>query len=148
MAESEVKTPPEASQASPSPRPPSGADREGSPRRDRGPGDGRGRGGGKRFFRRRKVDYFSVNRIDHIDYKDVETLKQFVGDRGKINPRRHTGLSAKHQRELRRAIKRARNLALLPFAGVVEKPKTGGRSEGRSRSDVRGRSEGGGRSDA
>ena len=78
---------------------------------------------GKRFFRRRKVDYFSVNRIDHIDYKDVDTLKQFVGDRGKINPRRHTGLSAKHQRELRRAIKRARNLALLPFAGKVEKKK-------------------------
>lgn len=98
-------------------------------RRDRGH-DGRGRGGGKRFFRRRKVDYFSVNRIDHIDYKDADTLKQFVGDRGKIKPRRHTGLSAKHQRELRRAIKRARNLALLPFAGVVEKPRPGGRSDG------------------
>lgn len=93
------------------------------PRRDRGAPDGRGRSGGKRFFRRRKVDYFSVNRIDHIDYKDVETLKQFVGDRGKINPRRHTGLSAKHQRQLRRAIKRARNLALLPFVGVIEKPQ-------------------------
>ena len=93
------------------------------PRRDRGAPEGRGRSGGKRFFRRRKVDYFSVNRIDHIDYKDVETLKQFVGDRGKINPRRHTGLSAKHQRQLRRAIKRARNLALLPFVGVIEKPQ-------------------------
>lgn len=99
-------------------------------RRDRMGPDGRGRGGGKRFFRRRKVDYFSVNRIDHIDYKDADTLKQFVGDRGKIKPRRHTGLSAKHQRELRRAIKRARNLALLPFAGVVEKPRPGGRSDG------------------
>ena len=98
-------------------------------RRDRMGPDGRGRGG-KRFFRRRKVDYFSVNRIDHIDYKDADTLKQFVGDRGKIKPRRHTGLSAKHQRELRRAIKRARNLALLPFAGVVEKPRPGGRSDG------------------
>ena len=81
------------------------------------------RRGGKRFYRRRKVDYFSVNRIDLIDYKDVNTLKQFVGDRGKINPRRHTGLSARHQRELRRAIKRARNLALLPFAGNVDKKK-------------------------
>jgi len=100
-----------------------------SHRRDRMGSDGRGRGG-KRFFRRRKVDYFSVNRIDHIDYKDADTLKQFVGDRGKIKPRRHTGLSAKHQRELRRAIKRARNLALLPFAGVVEKPRPGGRSDG------------------
>lgn len=85
---------------------------------------------GKRYFRRRKVDYFSVNRIDLIDYKDVDTLKQFVGDRGKINPRRHTGLSAKHQRELRRAIKRARNLALLPFAGVVVKKKPGPRPSG------------------
>ena len=84
---------------------------------------GPGRRGGKRFFRRRKVDYFSVNRIDYIDYKDVDTLKQFVGDRGKINPRRHTGLSAKHQRQLRRAIKRARNLALLPFAGTIDKTK-------------------------
>ena len=84
------------------------------------------RPGGKRYYRRRKVDYFSVNRIDHIDYKDVNTLKQFVGGRGKINPRRHTGLSAKHQRELRRAIKRARNLALLPFAGNVDKSKPGG----------------------
>lgn len=90
-------------------------------RRDRRPG-------GKRFYRRRKVDYFSVNRIDHIDYKDVDTLKQFVGARGKINPRRHTGLSARHQRELRRAIKRARNLALLPFAGHVDKTKPGGPS--------------------
>ncbi len=99
----------------------------GGPGRGRGP-DGRGRGG-KRFFRRRKVDYFSVNRIDHIDYKNIDTLKQFVGDRGKINPRRHTGLSAKHQRELRRAIKRARNLALLPFAGPVDKAKPGGRAD-------------------
>lgn len=80
---------------------------------------------GKRFFRRRKVDYFSVNRIDHIDYKDVETLKQFLGGRGKINPRRRTGLSAKHQRELRKAVKRARNLALLPFAGAIIKKKPG-----------------------
>ncbi len=78
---------------------------------------------GRRYYRRRKVDYFSVNRIDHIDYKDVETLKQFLGGRGRINPRRHTGLSAKHQRELRRAVKRARNLALLPFAGTIEKKK-------------------------
>ena len=108
------------------------------PRRDRGGPEGRGRPGGKRFFRRRKVDYFSVNRIDHIDYKDVETLKQFVGDRGKINPRRHTGLNAKHQRELRRAIKRARNLALLPFVGVIEKPQ---RERDRFRSRERGGSD-------
>ena len=119
MAENETKAP------AAGPRGEKSGDDRGGPRRDRD----RGGRGGKRFFRRRKVDYFSVNRIDHIDYKDVNTLKQFVGDRGKINPRRHTGLSAKHQRELRRAIKRARNLALLPFAGVVEKQKSGGRAD-------------------
>ncbi|MEZ5365076.1 MAG: 30S ribosomal protein S18 [Bryobacterales bacterium] len=75
------------------------------------------RRGGRRFFKRKKVDYFSVNRIDDINYKDVDTLRQFVGDGGKILPRRHTGLSAHHQRMLKRAIKRARNIALLPFAG-------------------------------
>jgi small subunit ribosomal protein S18 len=73
--------------------------------------------GGRRFYRRKKVDFFSVNKIDIIDYKDAETLKQFLGDGAKIPPRRHTGLSAHHQRMLKRAIKRARNIALLPFAG-------------------------------
>lgn len=67
------------------------------------------------------MDFFSVNKIDDINYKDVKTLKQFVGDRGKILPRRHTGLSALHQRMLRRAIKRARNIALLPFTGDIDK---------------------------
>ena len=89
---------------------PAGDDRP--PRRE-----GRGGGGGRRFFRRKKVDYFSVNKIDDINYKDVDTLRQFVGDGGKILPRRHTGLSAHHQRLLKRAIKRARNIALLPFGG-------------------------------
>jgi small subunit ribosomal protein S18 len=90
-----------------------GGDRGG----DRGRRGGGGAGGGRRFFRRKKVDFFSVNKIDTIDYKDEKTLRQFVGDRGKILPRRHTGLSAMHQRELKTAIKRARNIALLPFAG-------------------------------
>jgi small subunit ribosomal protein S18 len=89
-------------------------------RYDRGPRGGGGGGGGarsgRRFFRRKKVDFFSVNRVDNIDYKDIDTLRNFVGDRGKILPRRHTGLSAQHQRQLKRAIKRARNIALLPFA--------------------------------
>lgn len=134
MADSET-THPGGSTAPPRPaggqgaagdRPAGGGDRPGGHRRS--DGERRSRGG-KRFFRRRKVDYFSVNRIDHIDYKDTETLKQFVGDRGKINPRRHTGLSAKHQRELRRAIKRARNLALLPFAGPIAKAKPGARPD-------------------
>jgi small subunit ribosomal protein S18 len=82
--------------------------------RSRGGGGG---GGGRRYFRRKKVDYFSVNKIDDINYKDVDNLKNFLGDGGKILPRRHTGLSAHHQRLLKRAIKRARNIALLPFAG-------------------------------
>ena len=76
-----------------------------------------GRPGGRRSYRRKKVDYYSVNKIDDINYKDVQILKQFIGDRGKILPRRHTGLSAMHQRKLKIAIKRARSIALLPFAG-------------------------------
>ncbi len=93
------------------PRPRGGRPRQGGP------------GGGKKFFRRRKVDYFSVNKIDDINYKNVDSLKQFLGDRGKILPRRHTGLSSQHQRQLRAAIKRARNIALLPFAGDIKKGK-------------------------
>ena len=77
------------------------------------------------FFRRRKVDFFSVNKIDDINYKDIDNLKQFLGDRGKILPRRHTGLSSHHQRRLRLAVKRARNIALLPFAGEIKKGKQG-----------------------
>ncbi|MDY0394709.1 30S ribosomal protein S18 [Virgibacillus halophilus] len=65
--------------------------------------------------KRRKVCYFTANGITHIDYKDVELLKRFVSDRGKILPRRVTGTSAKYQRKLTRAIKRARQMALLPF---------------------------------
>jgi len=70
----------------------------------------RGRG------KRRKVCYFTVNNITYIDYKDVDLLKRFVSDRGKILPRRVTGTSAKYQRQLTRAIKRAREMALLPYA--------------------------------
>lgn len=111
--------PAEGGQAPPAARPAragqSGPPRSGSRPRSRSPQERR------RFFRRRKVDFFSVNKIDDINYKDVKTLKQFVGDRGKILPRRHTGLSALHQRMLRRAIKRARNIALLPFTGDIDK---------------------------
>jgi len=69
------------------------------------------RGKGKR----RKVCYFTVNKIKYIDYKDTETLKKFISERGKILPRRVTGTSAKYQRMLTTAIKRARQLALLPY---------------------------------
>ncbi len=66
--------------------------------------------------RRRKVCYFSANHIDYIDYKDVELLQRFISDKGKILPRRVTGTSAKYQRPLAVAIKRARIMGLLPFA--------------------------------
>ena len=64
---------------------------------------------------RKKVCYFTANNIEYIDYKDVDTLRKFVTDRGKILPRRVTGTSAKYQRKLAIAIKRARHMALLPF---------------------------------
>lgn len=70
------------------------------------------RGGGRRFGGRRRRQ--SV-KLERIDYKDYETLRRFIDDRGKIMPRRQTGLSAKQQRAIARAIKRARHLALLPF---------------------------------
>lgn len=65
--------------------------------------------------RRRKVDYIAANHIDYVDYKDVDLLKRFVSERGKILPRRVTGTSAKNQRKLTVAIKRARVMGLLPF---------------------------------
>ena len=65
--------------------------------------------------RRKKVCYFKTNNIEHIDFKDVDLLRKFVTDRGKILPRRATGTSAKYQRKLALAIKRARHMALLPF---------------------------------
>lgn len=76
-------------------------------------------GGKGRPRRRRKVSYLTVNKIDHVDYKDVEVLKRFLTERGKIMPSRQTGNTAKQQRMIARAIKRARELALLPFV-VVE----------------------------
>ena len=72
---------------------------------------------GKRyFFRRRKVCKFCADKIDYIDYKDVKLLSAFVPERGKVLPRRMFGTCAEHQRKLTLAIKRARNIALLPFA--------------------------------
>jgi small subunit ribosomal protein S18 len=65
--------------------------------------------------KRRKVCFFTSNGITHIDYKDVDLLKKFVSERGKILPRRVTGTSAKYQRKLTIAIKRSRTMALLPY---------------------------------
>ena len=72
--------------------------------------------GGRKFFRRKKVCKFTVEKIDTISYRDVRLLQQFVSDRGKIIPRRLSGTSASFQRKLTRAIKQARAIALLPFA--------------------------------
>ncbi len=93
---------------------------QGGPRGPRGPrpaGSGSGGpGGNRKFFRRKKVCKFTVEKIDSISYRDVRLLQQFVSDRGKIIPRRLTGTSAPFQRKLTRAIKQARAIALLPYA--------------------------------
>jgi small subunit ribosomal protein S18 len=77
---------------------------------------GGGPGGRGKFFRRKKVCKFCTEKIDAIPYRDVRLLQQFVAERGKIVPRRLTGVCTTHQRRLTRAIKQARNIALLPFA--------------------------------
>ena len=117
-----------------------GGRREGGPgggRREGGPGGGPGGPGGPRrgkrqYFRKKKVCKFCVEKMDFIDYKRADILSQFVQERGKILPRRMTGVCSRHQRWLGVAIKRARNIALLPFAGsaagtqatrAVEAPK-------------------------
>ena len=67
------------------------------------------------FKRRKKVDFIAANKIEVVDYKETELLKRFISERGKILPRRVTGTSAKNQRKVVNAIKRARVMALLPF---------------------------------
>lgn len=87
----------------------------GYPRREGGPRPS-GPGGPRKFFRRKKQCKFCVEKIDHIDYKDFRLLGQFVAERGKIVPRRLTGVCTPHQRRVAAAIKQARNIALLPYA--------------------------------
>jgi small subunit ribosomal protein S18 len=101
----------QASESSPAPR-------SGGGRPQGGPG-GRpsgGPGGRGKFFRRKKVCKFCTEKIDAIPYRDVRLLQGFVAERGKIVPRRLTGVCTTHQRRLTKAIKQARNIALLPFA--------------------------------
>lgn len=74
-------------------------------------------GGGRRFFSRPKVCQFCGDKELLINYKKVELLKRYITDEGKIRPRRQTGACAKHQREVAAAVKRARQIALLPFTG-------------------------------
>ena len=85
------------------------------PRPPRPAGQGGGPGG-RKFFRRKKVCKFCVEKIDAIPYRDVRLLQGFVAESGKIVPRRLTGVCTTHQRRVTRAIKQARNIALLPFA--------------------------------
>jgi small subunit ribosomal protein S18 len=105
----------------------SSRDGERSFRRDRGDGQsgqvdgqdgddrmGRGGKGGKTFFAKKKVCKFCIQKLK-IDYKNADTLRRFITERGKILPRRITGTCAKHQRALAASIKQARIIALLPF---------------------------------
>jgi small subunit ribosomal protein S18 len=106
-AENEEEEEARAEAPAPSSRPrPARRGTDGPPRR----GYSRGR-----FRPRRKVCSFCVDKVTHINYKDVDTIRRFVDDHGKIVPRRKTGTCAKHQRRLASAIKQARHLALLPF---------------------------------
>jgi small subunit ribosomal protein S18 len=81
----------------------------------RRPGEFGGGAGGRKFTLRRKVCAFCVDKIKEVDYKDLARLRRFLSERGKIEPRRKTGTCAAHQRSLNIALKRARELALLPF---------------------------------
>lgn len=88
----------------------------GGPRPPRPAGGPGGGPGGRKFFRRKKVCKFCTEKIDAIPYRDVRLLQQFIAERGKIIPRRLTGVCTRHQRKLSNAIKQSRNIALLPFA--------------------------------
>jgi small subunit ribosomal protein S18 len=102
--------------SAPSSRPQGGPPREGGGRPSGPGGPGGPRRGKRQFFRKKKVCRFCVEKIDFIDYKRGEMLQPFLQDRGKVLPRRMTGVCSRHQRWLGVAIKRARNIALLPFA--------------------------------
>ena len=87
--------------------------------RDEEGGEDEGEERGRGMIRRIRVCQFCVEKNKTIDYKNVEVLRGLVSDRGKIRPRRQTGTCARHQRQVAEAIKRARHMALLPFAGEL-----------------------------
>ena len=95
----------------------------------RGGGGGQGgfqrRRGRPRYYARRKICTFCVDKVKHIDYKDVGRLRRFISDRYKMEARRKTGVCSKHQRALSRAVKRARVLALIPFSPDHKMPGGG-----------------------
>lgn len=103
MAEERSQSTASEASSHPGPRPPRSAGAVSGP-------------GGRKFFRRKKVCKFCVEKIDAIPYRDVRLLQGFVAESGKIVPRRLTGVCTTHQRRVTRAIKQARNIALLPFA--------------------------------
>jgi small subunit ribosomal protein S18 len=113
--ETQARAPEGGASSGPSERP-SGGQGSGAGLGPRGPRPGGGPGGRGKFFRRKKVCKFCTEKIDAIPYRDVRLLQGFVAERGKIVPRRLTGVCTTHQRRLTRAIKQARNIALLPFA--------------------------------
>ena len=98
------------------PRTPRPAGGPGGPGGSRPPGGPGGGPGGRKFFRRKKVCKFCTEKIDSISYRDVRLLQGFVAERGKIVPRRLTGVCTRHQRRVSLAIKQSRNIALLAFA--------------------------------
>lgn len=78
-------------------------------------------GGGRRFYSHPRVCQFCTDKSVVVDYKQYDLMRRYVSEDGKIRPRRQTGACAKHQRELARAIKRARHLALLPYTSEVSR---------------------------
>jgi small subunit ribosomal protein S18 len=120
MADETSSNAPEQTTASAPTSAPSGGPRSSGPG---GPGGARpprpggpGGPGGRKFFRRKKVCKFCTEKIDAISYRDVRLLQGFVAERGKIVPRRLSGVCTRHQRKLSLAIKQSRNIALLAFA--------------------------------
>ena len=122
--ETSSNTPEQAAAPAPTSTPssgPTGGPRSGGPGGPGGPrpprpGGPGGGPGGRKFFRRKKVCKFCTEKIDAISYRDVRLLQGFVAERGKIVPRRLSGVCTRHQRKLSLAIKQSRNIALLAFA--------------------------------
>lgn len=102
---------------------------------DKGPVDmNDGRNEARRSRRRRKVSYLTLNKIDSVDYRDIATLQRFLTERGKIVPSRQTGNTAKQQRMIAQAVKKAREMALIPFV-VIETSDSGPRRRASSRTE-------------
>ena len=93
-------------------------------RRDRKGGSGAGR---------RKSCQYCRDKVEFVDYKDVPSLRKFISERGKIRSRRITGACRRHQNQIARAVKRARELALLPYVGDTREERDGGRGRDRDR---------------